>query len=463
MFVFDSKPRARIAPPHPAAKRRRRMVDIELHQGVSEEIDAQGDDTLHEEVAEPVATGRPDFTGTPIRTSPSLQRGWLNPMLLTEPLSELVHGAPLLPAPCVKPALWQQQLASASGNTDSTIAAKPPLTLAAERARLTEPDAHQREASALTSRRGWFESRSAWDFSQVPVHRDAPTAITDALCTRTFTAASRVSFEAAHFPARPQLIAYRAAMPGTTGLAVSEPGEALEVEPDRTAEARLRAPGSPTFGCPEPPSDPSGQKGLLGRLTGDEGRIGQAARLVEKTLSSPGQPLDTSSCAFFESRFRWDFGRVRLHADPVASASARALGALGYAVGQHVVLGEGSDAPDSERGRRILAHELAHTIQQSRATGPIARDLAITPAHDPSEAAAEHGAEARGARARSARLGAPAAAAALLANAHSTLRGRRVRSAVQGRESGHGRAARCAAGPLQGGLGRILHSQAAAR
>ncbi|HZJ66269.1 MAG TPA: DUF4157 domain-containing protein, partial [Kofleriaceae bacterium] len=94
-------------------------------------------------------------------------------------------------------------------------------------------------------------------------------------------------------------------------------------------------------------------------------------------------------------RFRWDFGRVRLHTDPVASASARALGALGYAVGQHVVLGEGSHAPDTERGRHVLAHELAHTIQQSRAREPIAvADLAITPAHDASETAAELAAEA---------------------------------------------------------------------
>lgn len=127
----------------------------------------------------------------------------------------------------------------------------------------------------------------------------------------------------------------------------------------------------------------------------DEDRRGQAARLVEKTLSSPGQPLDPSSRAFFEPRFSWDFGRVRLHAGPVASASARALGALGYTVGQHVVLGEGYHAPDTERGRRVLAHELAHTIQQSRTSEAIAvQDLTITPAHDPSEAAADQGAEA---------------------------------------------------------------------
>jgi hypothetical protein len=121
MFVFDSKPRARIAPPQPAAKRRRRMVDIELHQGVSSEIDAHTEDALHEEVAEPVASGRADFSRTPVRTSPALQRGWLNPMPRIEPLCELPHGEPLLPTPCEGPAPWQQQMA---GTTTDPVSFK---------------------------------------------------------------------------------------------------------------------------------------------------------------------------------------------------------------------------------------------------------------------------------------------------------------------------------------------------
>jgi hypothetical protein len=144
------------------------------------------------------------------------------------------------------------------------------------------------------------------------------------------------------------------------------------------------------------PKDPApAREGSARSLTSDEGRSGRAARLVEKTLSSPGEPLDPSSRAFFEPRFGWDFGRVRLHADPTATASARAIGALGYAVGQHVVLGEGRHVLATDRGRRLLAHELAHTIQQSHTSMPIAtKDLAITPAHDPSEAAADRAADA---------------------------------------------------------------------
>src|SRR3546814_3269427 len=64
-----------------------------------------------------------------------------------------------------------------------------------------------------------------------------------------------------------------------------------------------------------------------------------------------------------EPRFGSDFSRVRVHDDGHAAASARAVGALAYAVGSHVVFDTQQYAPGTPAGRHLLAHELAHTLQ----------------------------------------------------------------------------------------------------
>jgi hypothetical protein len=68
-----------------------------------------------------------------------------------------------------------------------------------------------------------------------------------------------------------------------------------------------------------------------------------------------------------EPRFGPDFSRVRVHTDAWAVKSARALNALAYTVGRDVVFGRGQYAPQSNQGRRLLAHELTHVLQQSPA------------------------------------------------------------------------------------------------
>jgi Domain of unknown function (DUF4157) len=60
---------------------------------------------------------------------------------------------------------------------------------------------------------------------------------------------------------------------------------------------------------------------------------------------------------------------VQIHADARASASARSVGALAYSVGSHIVFGEGRYTPATPAGRMLLAHELAHVVQQSRGGG----------------------------------------------------------------------------------------------
>ncbi len=86
--------------------------------------------------------------------------------------------------------------------------------------------------------------------------------------------------------------------------------------------------------------------------------------IVNQALNSPGQPLDTSTRSFMESRFGHDFGSVRVHNDSLASESAQAVNAKAYTVGNDIVFDRGLYHPGTESGDHLLAHELAHTIQQ---------------------------------------------------------------------------------------------------
>jgi hypothetical protein len=88
--------------------------------------------------------------------------------------------------------------------------------------------------------------------------------------------------------------------------------------------------------------------------------------IVHEVLRSPGQPLDPAAHAFMDPRFGYDFSHVRVHTDEKAAESARAVDALAYTVGRQIVFGSGQYAPTAPAGRRLLAHELAHTLQQDR-------------------------------------------------------------------------------------------------
>src|SRR5262249_59399498 len=105
-----------------------------------------------------------------------------------------------------------------------------------------------------------------------------------------------------------------------------------------------------------------------------------------------------------------DFREVRIHTGPVAEASARAVHARAYTVGNDVVFGAGQYAPRTAHGNRLLAHELTHVVQQSGARAEY--PLRIAPANDTHERAASAAAQAFGtARATPAPGAAPAAGA----------------------------------------------------
>ena len=86
-------------------------------------------------------------------------------------------------------------------------------------------------------------------------------------------------------------------------------------------------------------------------------------------MNSSGQSLDAETREFMEPRFGHDFSQVRVHQDAPAAESARSANALAYAMGDNIVFGAGKYEPGTNRGRRLLAHELAHVAQQRRGPG----------------------------------------------------------------------------------------------
>ncbi|HYR10131.1 MAG TPA: DUF4157 domain-containing protein [Longimicrobium sp.] len=118
-----------------------------------------------------------------------------------------------------------------------------------------------------------------------------------------------------------------------------------------------------------------------------------APPVVHEVLRSPGRALDPAVRAEMEPRFGHSFADVRVHADGQAAESARAVGAHAYAVGRDVVFGAGRYAPGSAEGRRLIAHELAHVVQQRGAAATLQPRLEIGAADDPAEREAERAAE----------------------------------------------------------------------
>lgn len=100
----------------------------------------------------------------------------------------------------------------------------------------------------------------------------------------------------------------------------------------------------------------------------EEGGVA-AASSVREVIASPGRPLDDATRQAMESRLGQDFSGVRVHEDGRASESAKTVNAAAYTVGNNIVLGEGV-SPQSEAGKRTLAHELTHVVQQR--SGPVA-------------------------------------------------------------------------------------------
>lgn len=101
--------------------------------------------------------------------------------------------------------------------------------------------------------------------------------------------------------------------------------------------------------------------------------------LVYQVLDSPGQPIDSGTRSFMESRFGNDLSGVRVHADAQAAVAAAAVGARAFTVGSHIVFGRNEYQPQDASGRKLVAHELIHVRQQSRSPVMLGSGLPIDP------------------------------------------------------------------------------------
>jgi Domain of unknown function (DUF4157) len=170
----------------------------------------------------------------------------------------------------------------------------------------------------------------------------AGTGFTAAICDQQPQTAGRAP--AAPAPATPA--------PASTvqpKLAVGATTDPLEREADRVAEQVMRVPGSPSV---------SGKS----RVEADS-----APAIVHDVLQSGGEPLDRTTRSFFEPRFRRDFSSVRIYADSQAASSAKDVAAKAYTVGNKIVFNSGQYTPHTQEGRKLLAHELTHVVQQGGA------------------------------------------------------------------------------------------------
>jgi hypothetical protein len=170
---------------------------------------------------------------------------------------------------------------------------------------------------------------------------------------------------------------------GAAGLRVSEANDPFEQEADRVAEevigGGVRRHWSLSRMSMETPlhrkcaCGGSGEceeckkkkEQTLQRKAIGSAESGFAPPIVQEVLRSPGRPLDIPIRNFFEPRFGYDFSQVRIHQDEKSQESARSLTAQAYTMGSEVVFGKAQYRPQTPEGLRLIAHELAHVVQQS--------------------------------------------------------------------------------------------------
>lgn len=150
-------------------------------------------------------------------------------------------------------------------------------------------------------------------------------------------------------------------------LTVSTPHDQYEQEADRIADQVLR-----TSPQPEKNTGNAGKEIHRKPAQTKEHRStghseAQVPRSVHETLRSQGHPMDQATRSFFEPRFGHDFSQVRIHTDPRASESAKAINAKAYTFGNQIVFSSSQYQPQTPQGRHLLAHELTHVVQQEGA------------------------------------------------------------------------------------------------
>ncbi len=152
-------------------------------------------------------------------------------------------------------------------------------------------------------------------------------------------------------------------------LVIGAVDDPLEYEADRIADQVMRVPALEMDPTAAPPQigrkcADCEEEQLQRKEAGTTEAAAEASADVCEVLRAPGEPLDPPTRAYFEPRFGHDFSRVRVHTDARGERSAQDLAAQAYTVGNDIVFGRGRYAPHTQEGKRLLAHELTHVVQQ---------------------------------------------------------------------------------------------------
>jgi hypothetical protein len=218
----------------------------------------------------------------------------------------------------------------------------------------------------LPERSLWPSGNATRDqIDATPPIKTAPN-LTGNFCQVPVSPPERVGRVEPPFPARaPRL-------PIQAKLKVGAVNDPLEYEADDVAHRVMRMP-APDVALTSAPAKVSRKcaaceeedEKLRKKEAGTAGAAESYAPVsVHEVLRSPGEPLDDATRAYFEPRFGQDFSGVRVHTDSRAAQSAREVNAKAYTVGRNIVFAAGEYAPETNSGGRLLAHELAHTVQQ---------------------------------------------------------------------------------------------------
>ena len=156
-------------------------------------------------------------------------------------------------------------------------------------------------------------------------------------------------------------------------LTIGSPDDPLEKEADDMADKVMR------MEMPAPINFSSAKNSVnrkcahceeedkqLQRKESGNGSVSVAPSIVHDVInSSGGRSIDMDTRSFMESRFNYDFSSVKIHDGDVAAKSASSINALAYTSGNNIVFNSGQYNTNSVSGKRLLAHELTHVVQQS--------------------------------------------------------------------------------------------------
>ncbi len=165
-------------------------------------------------------------------------------------------------------------------------------------------------------------------------------------------------------------------------LTIGKANDPFEQEADRVASEVMRMPHETNVASVQHGAGPSIQRQCackgscdkckkkqlsLKRVSGSENQSAEVPTSVDAVLRKSGEPLDAATRSFMEPRFGYDFSPVRVHTNSAAARAARDVSALAFTVGNHIAFAAGQYRPGSEKTNRLLAHELAHVVQQGGA------------------------------------------------------------------------------------------------